>query len=215
MHGTDGAGHFVKMSNGIEYGDMQLIAEAYHLMAQGLGMAPAEMAEVFKKWNQGALDSYLVEITADVLAKTDDETGKPMIDVILDAAGQKGTGKWTSQAGLDLGVGIPQIPKPFRALPVRHQYERVAASRCSPDPPRSSWRQGAHIPNRAGRLRRQNLLLRQGYSPARGLRRIQVEPELRQRRPALARDASSAPASSASQGSFDAEPALANLLLAP
>ena len=108
--GPDGAGHFVKMvHNGIEYGDMQLISEAYHLMAQGLGMAPAEMSAVFKKWNAGPLDSYLVEITADILAKTDDETGRPMVDVILDAAGQKGTGKWTSQAGLDLGIGIPQI----------------------------------------------------------------------------------------------------------
>ena len=108
--GPDGAGHFVKMvHNGIEYGDMQLTAEAYHLMSQGLGLAPAEMAAVFKRWNSGALDSYLIEITADILAKADDETGRPLVDVILDAAGQKGTGKWTSQAGLDLGVGIPQI----------------------------------------------------------------------------------------------------------
>ena len=108
--GPDGAGHFVKMvHNGIEYGDMQLIGEAYHLMSQGLGLAPAEMAAVFKQWNLGALDSYLIEITADILAKADDETGRPLVDVILDAAGQKGTGKWTSQAGLDLGVGIPQI----------------------------------------------------------------------------------------------------------
>ncbi|MGD9613194.1 MAG: decarboxylating NADP(+)-dependent phosphogluconate dehydrogenase [Kiritimatiellia bacterium] len=129
--GPDGAGHFVKMvHNGIEYGDMQLIAEAYHLMSQGLGMAPAEMAEVFKKWNQGPLDSYLVEITADVLAKTDDETGRPMVDVILDAAGQKGTGKWTSQAGLDLGVGIPQIAEAvFARCLSAIKDERVAASR--------------------------------------------------------------------------------------
>ena len=108
--GPDGAGHFVKMvHNGIEYGDMQLTAEAYHLMSQGLGLAPADMAAVFAKWNTGALDSYLIEITADILAKADDQTGRPLVDVILDAAGQKGTGKWTSQAGLDLGVGIPQI----------------------------------------------------------------------------------------------------------
>ncbi len=129
--GPDGAGHFVKMvHNGIEYGDMQLIAEAYHLMAQGLGMAPAEMAAVFRKWNQGALDSYLVEITADVLAKTDDVTGRPMVDVILDAAGQKGTGKWTSQAGLDLGVGIPQIAEAvFARCLSAIKDERVAASR--------------------------------------------------------------------------------------
>ncbi|HAL91550.1 MAG TPA: phosphogluconate dehydrogenase (NADP(+)-dependent, decarboxylating) [Verrucomicrobia bacterium] len=129
--GPDGAGHFVKMvHNGIEYGDMQLIAEAYHLMSQGLGMAPAEMAAVFRKWNQGALDSYLIEITADILAKTDDETGKPMVDVILDAAGQKGTGKWTSQAGLDLGVGIPQIAEAvFARCLSAIKEERVAASK--------------------------------------------------------------------------------------
>ena len=129
--GPDGAGHFVKMvHNGIEYGDMQLIAEAYHLMSQGLGMAPAEIAAVFRKWNQGALDSYLVEITADVLAKTDDVTGKPMVDVILDAAGQKGTGKWTSQAGLDLGVGIPQIAEAvFARCLSAIKDERVAASK--------------------------------------------------------------------------------------
>ena len=129
--GPDGAGHFVKMvHNGIEYGDMQLIAEAYHLMAQGLGMAPAEIAAVFRKWNQGALDSYLVEITADVLAKTDDVTGRPMVDVILDAAGQKGTGKWTSQAGLDLGVGIPQIAEAvFARCLSAIKDERVAASK--------------------------------------------------------------------------------------
>ena len=129
--GPDGSGHFVKMvHNGIEYGDMQLIAEAYHLMSQGLGLAPAEMAAVFKKWNQGALDSYLVEITADVLAKTDDVTGQPMVDVILDAAGQKGTGKWTSQAGLDLGVGIPQIAEAvFARCLSAIKDERVAASK--------------------------------------------------------------------------------------
>ena len=129
--GEGGAGHFVKMvHNGIEYGDMQLIAEAYHLMAQGLGMVPAEMAAVFRQWNQGALDSYLVEITADVLAKTDDVTGKPMVDVILDAAGQKGTGKWTSQAGLDLGVGIPQIAEAvFARCLSAIKDERVAAAK--------------------------------------------------------------------------------------
>ncbi len=128
--GPDGAGHFVKMvHNGIEYGDMQLIGEAYHLMAQGLGMAPAEMAAVFRKWNAGPLDSYLIEITADILAKTDAETGRPLVDVILDAAGQKGTGKWTSQAGLDLGVGIPQIAAAvFARCLSAIKDERVAAA---------------------------------------------------------------------------------------
>ena len=128
--GPDGAGHFVKMvHNGIEYGDMQLIAEAYHLLSQGLGLAPAEMAAVFRKWNSGPLDSYLVEITADILAKTDDETGRPRVDVILDAAGQKGTGKWTSVAGLDLGVGIPQIAEAvFARCLSAIQDERTAAA---------------------------------------------------------------------------------------
>ncbi|MGQ9661726.1 MAG: decarboxylating NADP(+)-dependent phosphogluconate dehydrogenase [Kiritimatiellia bacterium] len=129
--GPDGAGHFVKMvHNGIEYGDMQLICEAYHLMSQGLGMTPAEMHEVFAEWNRGVLDSYLIQITSDILAKTDPETAKPMVDVILDTAGQKGTGKWASQAGLDLGVGIPQIAEAvFARCLSAVKEERVAASR--------------------------------------------------------------------------------------
>ena len=108
--GPEGSGHFVKMvHNGIEYGDMQLVSEAYHLMSQGLGMNTGAMQQVFKTWNQGILDSYLIEITADIMGKIDPDTGHPVVDVILDTAGQKGTGKWTSQVGLDLGVAIPQI----------------------------------------------------------------------------------------------------------
>ena len=128
--GTDGAGHFVKMvHNGIEYGDMQLICEAYHLMSQGLGMTADEMHDVFADWNEGELDSYLIEITRDILAKKDEETGKPMVDMILDTAGQKGTGKWTSQAGLDLGVGIPQIAEAvFARCLSAIKEERVAAA---------------------------------------------------------------------------------------
>ena len=128
--GSDGAGHFVKMvHNGIEYGDMQLICEAYQLMAKGLGMTPAEMHAVFAEWNDDVLDSYLIEITRDILAKDDDETGASMVDVILDTAGQKGTGKWTSQAGLDLGVGIPQIAEAvFARCLSAIKEERVAAS---------------------------------------------------------------------------------------
>ncbi len=104
--GADGSGHFVKMvHNGIEYGDMQVIAEAYHIMAAGLGMAPAEMAPVFAEWDEGRLDSYLVEITAAIMAETDGG-GRPMLDVILDAASQKGTGKWTVDASLDLGIPV-------------------------------------------------------------------------------------------------------------
>jgi len=108
--GNDGAGHFVKMvHNGIEYGDMQMISEAYALMRNVLGMEPAEISAVFGEWNKGELDSYLIEITRDILAKTDDETGLPMVDVIMDKAGQKGTGRWTSLAALDLGVSAPTI----------------------------------------------------------------------------------------------------------
>ncbi len=108
--GNDGAGHFVKMvHNGIEYGDMQMICEAYSLMRNVLGMAPAEISTVFGEWNKGELDSYLIEITRDILAKVDDETGKPMVDVIMDKAGQKGTGRWTSLTALDLGVPAQTI----------------------------------------------------------------------------------------------------------
>lgn len=128
--GPDGSGHFVKMvHNGIEYGDMQLICEAYHIMSQALGMTPAEMSGVFSDWNKGELDSYLIEITAEILARSDEETGKPMVDVILDTAGQKGTGKWTSQAGLDLGVPIPQIAEAVFARSLSAiKEERLAAA---------------------------------------------------------------------------------------
>lgn len=108
--GPDGAGHYVKMvHNGIEYGDMQLIAEAYHLLKDVVGLSTDELHQVFSQWNQGELDSYLIEITADIFTKKDEETGKPMVDVILDTAGQKGTGKWTSQSALDLGVPLSII----------------------------------------------------------------------------------------------------------
>lgn len=108
--GPDGAGHYVKMiHNGIEYGDMQLISEAYYLMKELLGMSAEEMKEVFDKWNQGELNSYLIEITTDILGKVDEETGKPLVDVILDSAENKGTGKWTSKEALELGVVAPTI----------------------------------------------------------------------------------------------------------
>jgi 6-phosphogluconate dehydrogenase len=129
--GPDGAGHFVKMvHNGIEYGDMQLICEAYDLMFRGLGMSAKEMQKVFAKWNKGVLDSYLIDITQEILKVSDSETGKPLVDVILDTAGQKGTGKWTSTAGLDLGVGIPQIAEAvFARCLSAIKDERVAASK--------------------------------------------------------------------------------------
>ena len=108
--GPDGAGHFVKMvHNGIEYGDMQLIAEAYDLMRRVLKMEAPEMADIFSEWNRGVLNSYLIEITADILRVKEKETGRPLVDLILDKAGQKGTGLWTSHLALDLLVAIPTI----------------------------------------------------------------------------------------------------------
>jgi 6-phosphogluconate dehydrogenase len=108
--GPDGAGHFVKMvHNGIEYADMQLIAEAYDLLRHGLSATPAEVADIFRTWNEGDLESFLIEITADVLAQTDETTGQAFIDVVLDQAEQKGTGRWTVQSALDLGVPITGI----------------------------------------------------------------------------------------------------------
>jgi 6-phosphogluconate dehydrogenase len=129
--GSDGAGHYVKMvHNGIEYGDMQMISEAYFLMKHLLGMAPDEMHMVFKEWNEGDLDSYLIEITRDILAHVDTETGKPMVDVILDTAGQKGTGKWTSQSALDMGTPAPTVAEAvFARFMSAIKEERVAASK--------------------------------------------------------------------------------------
>jgi 6-phosphogluconate dehydrogenase len=108
--GKGSAGHFVKMvHNGIEYGLMQLIAEAYDLLKRGSEMTSLEIADIFDEWNAGELNSFLIEITADILRKRDDKTGHPLVDLILDTAGQKGTGRWTSQAAMDLGVPIPTI----------------------------------------------------------------------------------------------------------
>jgi 6-phosphogluconate dehydrogenase len=108
--GTGGAGHYVKMvHNGIEYGDMQLIAEVYDLLHRGAGISNAELAEIFTRWNTHELRSYLIEITGKILARTDEETGQPLVDLILDEAAQKGTGKWTSQTALDTGAPIPTI----------------------------------------------------------------------------------------------------------
>ncbi len=128
--GPDGAGHYVKMvHNGIEYGDMQLICESYHLLKDVLGLSADELHETFKEWNQGELDSYLIEITTDIFTKKDDETGKPLVDVILDTAGQKGTGKWTSQSALDLGVPLSIITESvFSRFISAMKDERVKAS---------------------------------------------------------------------------------------
>ncbi|MDZ5471096.1 NADP-dependent phosphogluconate dehydrogenase (plasmid) [Bacillus sp. 31A1R] len=129
--GPDGAGHYVKMvHNGIEYGDMQLISESYFLLKNVLGLTADELHHVFADWNKGELDSYLIEITADIFTKKDDETGKPLVDVILDTAGQKGTGKWTSQSALDLGVPLPIITESvFARFISAMKDERVAASK--------------------------------------------------------------------------------------
>ena len=129
--GPDGAGHFVKMvHNGIEYADMQLIAEAYDLLRHGVGFEPAQIAEVFRTWNTGRLDSYLIEITAEVLAHKDQVTGKPFVDIVLDQAEQKGTGRWTVQDALDLGVPVSGIAEAVFARSLSgHADLRQAASR--------------------------------------------------------------------------------------
>ncbi|MCD6123128.1 MAG: NADP-dependent phosphogluconate dehydrogenase [Spirochaetales bacterium] len=129
--GTDGAGHYVKMvHNGIEYGDMQLISEAYFLMKNVLNMTHEEMHETFADWNRGELDSYLIEITADILSKKDQETGHPLVEVILDKAGQKGTGKWTGQSALDLGIAAPTIAEAVFARCISAvKEERVEAEK--------------------------------------------------------------------------------------
>jgi 6-phosphogluconate dehydrogenase len=128
--GNGGAGHFVKMvHNGIEYGDMQIICEAYFLMERVLGLTADEMHVVFADWNKGELNSYLIEITAAILSKKDPETGKPMVHVILDTAEQKGTGKWTSQVALDLGMPAQTIAEAvFARMLSALKKERVAAS---------------------------------------------------------------------------------------
>ena len=133
--GPNGAGHYVKMvHNGIEYGDMQLIAESYDILRRVGGLSVEETAEVFKSWNTGELDSYLIEITADILTKKDPETGKPMVEVILDTAGNKGTGKWTSQSALDLGVPLPLITESVfaRYISTLKEEREVASKELSP-----------------------------------------------------------------------------------
>lgn len=129
--GPDGAGHYVKMvHNGIEYGDMQLICEAYQLLKDLLGLEAEQLHQIFSDWNKGELDSYLIEITADIFTKKDPDTGKPMVDVILDTAGQKGTGKWTSQSALDLGVPLSIITESVFARCISAlKEERVQASK--------------------------------------------------------------------------------------
>lgn len=128
--GPDGAGHYVKMvHNGIEYSDMQLIAEAYYILSKAGGLSASELHEVFARWNEGPLDSYLIEITRDIMAVNDPATGKPLVELILDKAGQKGTGKWTSQSALDLGIPTPAITEAvFARCMSAVKEERVVAA---------------------------------------------------------------------------------------
>jgi 6-phosphogluconate dehydrogenase len=133
--GPDGAGHFVKMvHNGIEYADMQLIAEAYDLLRHGVGMTPEQIAETFRTWNTGRLDSYLIQITAEVLAHTDASTGQPFVDIVLDQAEQKGTGRWTVQDALDLGVPVSGIAEAVFARSLSGHADLRRAARGLPGP---------------------------------------------------------------------------------
>jgi 6-phosphogluconate dehydrogenase len=128
--GPDGAGHFVKMvHNGIEYADMQLIAEAYDILRAGLGEEPGQISEIFRAWNEGDLDSFLIQITADVLAHTDARTGRPFVDIVADRAEQKGTGRWTVQSALDLGVPITGIAEATFARSLSGHADQRAAAR--------------------------------------------------------------------------------------
>ena len=129
--GPGGAGHYVKMvHNGIEYGDMQLIAEIYDLLHRGAGISNPELAKIFVRWNEGVLRSYLIEITARILERTDEETGQPLVDMILDEAAQKGTGKWASQNSFDLGIAIPTINSAVESRMISAlKSERIAASK--------------------------------------------------------------------------------------
>ncbi len=138
--GNDGAGHYVKMvHNGIEYGDMQLICEAYQILKQGLGLNSTELHQVFTEWNKGELDSYLIEITRDILGYN--EKGRPLVDKILDAAGQKGTGKWTTNSSLDLGMPVTLISEAvFSRCLSALKDERVVASKALPKPPKRAFK---------------------------------------------------------------------------
>jgi len=139
--GHDGAGHFVKMiHNGIEYADMQLIAEAYDLIRRGTGKTPAEISDIFTEWNKGELESYLIEITAEVLKQVDASSGKPLVDVILDQAGSKGTGVWTVQTALDLGIPVSGIAEAVFARALSSKPAQRAAASSLPGPSEDSWK---------------------------------------------------------------------------
>src|SRR5437764_13893423 len=134
--GPDGDGHYVKMvHNGIEYGDMQLICEAYGILKDVIGLSASELADIFDDWYKGELNSYLIEITAKIFRKIDPETGKPLVDVILDKAGQKGTGLWTLQSAIQQAVVISTINAAVEARVISSRKdERVACSKILPQP---------------------------------------------------------------------------------
>ncbi len=154
--GPRGAGHYVKMvHNGIEYGDMQLIAETYDIMRRGLGLSAPEMSDVFASWNEGELSSYLIEITAAVLAYKDTETGKPLVDLISDQAGQKGTGRWTSIDALELGTPIPTIDAAVWARNIsafKQQRVRAGEVLCGPEAGKASLDRGSLLKALEGAL---------------------------------------------------------------
>ena len=148
--GPDGAGHFVKMvHNGIEYADMQLIAEAYDLLRHAAGYQPQQIAEIFRTWNQGRLESYLIQITAEVLAHTDAITNEPFVDIVLDQAEQKGTGRWTVQDALDLGVPVSGIAEAVFARSLSGHADLRAAARGLPGRPSQPSRTQASSPTRS------------------------------------------------------------------
>ena len=173
--GPDGAGHFVKMvHNGIEYSDMQLIGEAYQLLRDGLGKTAGEIADVFDEWNKGDLDSFLVEITAEVLRQTDAKTGKPLVDVILDEAEQKGTGRWTVKSALDLGVPVTGIAEAVFARALSGSvdpaqgHHRAGLGRAGRQAQRRS---AVHRGRPAGPVRVEDHRLRAGLQPDSGRQR--------------------------------------------
>ena len=189
--GENGAGHYVKMvHNGIEYGDMQLICEAYQLLKDGLGLNADELHEVFAEWNKGELDSYLIEITAEIFAKKD-EDGAPMIDKILDTAGQKGTGKWTGISALDLGIPVTLIGEAvFARCLSAMKDERVAASKIlhGPETCRIRVTQGLHRRCSPRAVLLQDDFLRSGlHAAARSGEGSEVESEFRRHRFDVAR----------------------------
>ena len=189
--GEDGAGHYVKMvHNGIEYGDMQLICEAYQLLKDVLGLTADELHDVFAEWNKGELDSYLIDITSQIFAKKDDD-GTPIVDKILDTAGQKGTGKWTCLSALELGMPVTLIGEAvFSRCLSAMKEERVAASEIlsGPKPAAAQDRTNFIEDVRRALYCSKIDFLRAGlHAAARGRQGAEMEPELRRHRPDVAR----------------------------